>query len=108
MSIDEAIHVVVDSTGVKVWGEGEWKTRQHGVGKRRTWRKLPVGINEATGEVVSALVSTNDVSNDEAFEGWLDQVESEIEQVYGDAHYCCNSFLTLGFKIRPRALKLFM
>lgn len=34
------VHVVVDSTGVKVYGEGEWKTRQHGVSKRRTWRKL--------------------------------------------------------------------
>lgn len=73
----EAIHVVVDSTGVKVYGEGEWKTRQHGVGKRRTWRKLHVGVNEATGEIVSALVSTNDVSDDEAFEELLDGIEGE-------------------------------
>ena len=32
------IYVVIDSTGLKVYGEGEWKTRKHGVGKRRTWR----------------------------------------------------------------------
>jgi hypothetical protein len=37
---ENAKHVVVDSTGVKVYGEGEWKTRQHGISKRRTWRKL--------------------------------------------------------------------
>lgn len=80
----EAIHVVVDSTGVKVYGEGEWKTRQHGVGKRRTWRKLHVGVNEATGEIVSALVSTNDVSDDQAFEELLDGIEAEIEQVSAD------------------------
>lgn len=83
----EAIHVVVDSTGVKVYGEGEWKTRQHGVGKRRTWRKLHVGVNEATGEIVSALVSTNDVSDDEAFEELLDGIEGEIEQVSADGAY---------------------
>ena len=37
---NEPRHVVIDSTGIKVYGEGEWKTRVHGVGKRRTWRKL--------------------------------------------------------------------
>ncbi|MCH2047117.1 MAG: transposase [Trichodesmium sp. ALOHA_ZT_67] len=47
----EAIHLVVDSTGVKVYGKGEWKTRIHGVGLGRTWRKLHLGVNEATGEI---------------------------------------------------------
>ncbi len=42
------VHLVVDSTGVKVYGEGEWKTRQHGVSKRRTWRKLHLGVDEST------------------------------------------------------------
>src|SRR5215475_6233895 len=41
-------HLVVDSTGVKVYGEGEWKVRQHGVGKRRIWRKLHLCNDEAT------------------------------------------------------------
>ncbi|NER07093.1 MAG: transposase [Okeania sp. SIO3C4] len=48
-------------------GVGEWKTRVHGVGKRRTWRKLHLGVNEATGEIVTAVVSTNDVSDDQVF-----------------------------------------
>ena len=39
----KAVHVVVDSTGVKVYGEGEWKTRQQGVSKRRTWRGVAPG-----------------------------------------------------------------
>ena len=43
----------------------EWKVRQHGVDKRRTWRKLHVSVNEKTGEILSAVVSTNDVSDDE-------------------------------------------
>lgn len=81
------IHVVVDSTGVKVYGEGEWKVRQHGVGKRRTWRKLHVGVNEATGEILAVVVSTNNVSDDEAFGDLLDGIEAEIEQVSGDGAY---------------------
>ena len=52
-------HLVVDSTGIKVYGEGEWKTRQHGVGKRRTWRKLHLGVDESTGEIASAVVTTH-------------------------------------------------
>ena len=54
---------VVDSTGVKVYGEGEWKTRQHGISKRRTWRKLHLGIDETTGQrtcphVIISVVAT--------------------------------------------------
>ena len=40
----EPLHVVVDSTGLKVYGEGEWKVRQHGWSRRRTWRKLHLGV----------------------------------------------------------------
>ncbi|PSB49488.1 IS5/IS1182 family transposase [Cyanosarcina cf. burmensis CCALA 770] len=82
-----AIHVVVDSTGVKVYGEGEWKVRQHGVDKRRTWRKLHIGVNEATGEILSAVASTNNLSDDEALADILDGIEQEIEQVSGDGAY---------------------
>ena len=39
-----ARHVVVDATGIKIYGEGEWKTRQHGTSKRRTWRKLHLRV----------------------------------------------------------------
>lgn len=81
------IHVVVDSTGVKVYGEGEWKVRQHGVDKRRTWRKLHVGVNEATGEILAAVASTNNVSDDEAFADILEGIDDEIEQVSGDGAY---------------------
>jgi len=46
--------LVVDATGLKVYGEGEWKTRKHGTEKRRTWRKLPLAGDSATLEVISA------------------------------------------------------
>ncbi|NJL41223.1 MAG: IS5 family transposase [Leptolyngbyaceae cyanobacterium SM1_4_3] len=103
-----AIHVVVDSTGVKVYGEGEWKVRQHGVGKRRTWRKLHVGVNEATGEILAAVASANRVSDDEAFADILNGIADEIEQVSGDGAYdnrkCYEEITARGAKatIPPR------
>ena len=80
-------HVVVDSTGVKVHGEGEWKVRQHGYSKRRTWRKLHLGVDESTGEILAAVVSTNNVSDDEALGDLLDGIEGEIEAVSADGAY---------------------
>ena len=82
-----ARHVVVDSTGIKVYGEGEWKVRQHGYSKRRTWRKLHLGVEEKTGEILAAVVSTNNVSDDEVFEDVLDAVAEEIEVVSADGAY---------------------
>ena len=84
---DGARHVVVDSTGIKVYGEGEWKTRQQGVSKRRTWRKLHLGVDESTGEILAAVVSTPNVHDGEVLEDVLTGIEGEIEQVSADGAY---------------------
>ncbi len=78
---------MVDSTGIKVYGEGEWKVRQHGYSKRRTWRKLHLGVDETTGEILAGVVSTNNVSDDEAFGDILDTVPGELEAVSADGAY---------------------
>jgi hypothetical protein len=80
-------HLVVDSTGVKVYGEGEWKVRQHGIGKRRTWRKLHFCVDEATLEIISVVASTNDLSDAEVLSDLLEDVPGEIEQVSADGAY---------------------
>lgn len=82
-----SVHLVVDSTGVKVYGEGEWKTRQHGISKRRTWRKLHLGIDESTGEILSAVVTTNDVHDSEVLVDLLEATEADIEKVSADGAY---------------------
>lgn len=82
-----ARHVVVDATGIKVYGEGEWKTRQHGVDKRRTWRKLHLGVDEATGEILVAEVTTNDYRDSEVLGSLLDGISHEVSQVSGDGAY---------------------
>lgn len=76
--------MVVDSTGIKVYGEGEWKVRQHGYCRRRTWRKLHSGVDESTNEIVAAVVTTNDFKDSQVLPDLLDQVEEEIEQVSAD------------------------
>lgn len=83
----EAIHLVVDSTGCKVYGAGEWKVRVHGKSKRRTWRKLHLGVDEETGEIVAAVLSSNNVSDSEALPMLLNQVEEPIAQISGDGSY---------------------
>ncbi len=82
-----AIDVVVDSTGVKVYGEGEWKVRQHGIGKRRTWLKLHLAIDAKTQEVCATVVSSASVSDDEVFDDLLDQIAGNLASVGGDGAY---------------------
>jgi len=80
-------HVVVDSTGLKIFGEGEWKVRQHGVGKRRTWRKIHLAVDETTKDVIGIEVTTADWGDSEVFPGLLDQVEGDVSQVSADGAY---------------------
>jgi IS5 family transposase len=83
----QALHIVVDSTGCKIYGEGEWKVRQHGISKRRTWRKLHVAVDEATGQIVGAVLTTNDVADSAVLPHLLEQVEEPIQQLSGDGSY---------------------
>lgn len=81
------LHLVIDSSGFKIYGEGEWKVRQHGWSKRRTWRKLHVAVNEATGEIVAAVASEAEVSDAEALPDLLAGVEEELGQISADGAY---------------------
>ena len=82
-------HLVIDSTGLKVYGEGEWKVRTHGVSKRRTWRKLHLCIDAATGEIMVAAASENSVSDCAMFPELLRAIgeEEAIEQISADGSY---------------------
>lgn len=81
------LNVLIDSTGIKVYGEGEWKVRQHGIGKRRTWLKLHVAIDADTQEVIASVVTSASVSDDEVFDQLIDQIDDAITSVGGDGAY---------------------
>ena len=80
-------HVVVDSTGLKIYGEGEWKVRKHGAGKRRTWRKVHFAVDADVKDVIGVEVTTVEWMDCEVFEGLLEQVEGQIGQVDADGAY---------------------
>lgn len=61
------LHILVDSTGLRVYGEGEWKVRKHGYSKRRTRRKLHLSVNEDTQEIEIAMLT--EVDKDDAGTG---------------------------------------
>jgi hypothetical protein len=83
----QSLNIVMDSTGLKIYGEGEWKVRMHGASKRRTWRKLHIGANPDDGEIQAVLLTENGVSDDQAVEGLLEQIEQTILDFAADGAY---------------------
>ena len=78
--------VVIDSSGVKVYGEGEWKVRQHGVGKRRKWKKIHIGI-DADGEIRMGKVTDATTSDASVTESLLSQEAATITAAFMDGAY---------------------
>ena len=81
------IDVVLDSTGLKVFGEGEWKVRQHGPSKRRTWRKLHLAIDPKTQEILAETLTTNAGHDADQAAELLAAVPAPIDTVTGDGAY---------------------
>jgi hypothetical protein len=81
------LHLAIDATGLKVHGEGEWKVRVHGPGKRRVWRKLHLGVDTTTGEILAHALTTSETHDGAELEGLLAEVEGPIAAVYGDKAY---------------------
>ena len=73
------MHLVIDSTGLKVYGEGEWKQRTHGKQKRRTWRKLHLGIDSDTGEITAVTLTDNTSGDGSQVESLLGQTLDSTE-----------------------------
>lgn len=83
----EPKHIVVDSTGLKIYGEGEWKVRQYGYSKRRTWRKLHLSVDESSQELQAVALTEAGVDDAEAGQQLLADTPGDIDQVDGDGAY---------------------
>lgn len=81
------IYIVLDSTGLKVNGEGEWKVKKHGADKRRTWRKLHLAIDEATNEIHAVELTTNTISDAEMVGTLVATITAPIARLSGDGAY---------------------
>ena len=78
------MHLLVDSTGLKLGGPGEWLTEKHGTRQRRSWRKLHLGVDAATGQIEAVELTTNDVDDGSQVGPLLDQVENAVASFTGD------------------------
>ncbi|HAS24420.1 MAG TPA: IS5 family transposase [Vibrio sp.] len=80
-------HIAIDSTGLKVFGEGEWKVKKHGAEKRRTWRKLHLAVDVDTHETISAEVSLVNVGDSEVLPTLLNPLRRKVIAVSADGAY---------------------
>ena len=80
-------HVVVDATSLRVYGSGEWHVRKHRHGRRRAWRKLHLGVDETTKEIVAVEVTPSRVHDSSMLRRLLSQIPGRIGQVSGDGAY---------------------
>lgn len=81
------IVIAIDSTGLKIYGEGEWKVRKHGYSKRRTWRKLHLGCDPKTGFIHCHTLTDNKTDDASQLDELLEQVEPTIDEVCLDGAY---------------------
>lgn len=87
IDITRPIHVVIDATGLKLFGEGEWKVRQHGYTKHRMWRKFHAGIDVDTKQFVMMELTDNHVGENKKLHHLLSQYSGPISRVGADKGY---------------------
>ena len=83
----EPMHLLVDSTGLKFCGPGEWLLEKHGSRTRRSWRKMHIGVDADTGQIVAAELTAPDIDDGSQVGPLLDQVAAPIASFTGDGAY---------------------
>jgi Transposase DDE domain len=81
------LHLIIDSTGLKLYGEGEWRVRGRGWAKRRTWRKLHISMDAQSQQLTSALITNKDVVDPRVLPRLLKQEAEPVECVTADGAY---------------------
>src|SRR4051812_44778007 len=81
------MHLLVDSTGLKLYGAGEWLVEKHGTKRRRSWRKLHLGVDAKTGRIVAATLTDRDEDDASQVGPLLDQVADPVASFTADGAY---------------------
>ena len=81
------VHLLVDSTGLRLCGPGEWLIEKHGTRRRRSWRKLHIGVDAETGQILAAELTTSEVDDGSRVEPLLDQIPDPLASFIGDGAY---------------------
>src|SRR5215216_7585281 len=83
----EPVHLLVDGTGLKLCGPGEWLIEKHGTKTRRSWKMLHLGVDADTGQIVAAVVTGCEADDGAQVGPLLDQVTGPVASVTGDGAY---------------------
>jgi hypothetical protein len=81
------LHLLVDSTGLKLGGAGEWLVEKHGASRRRSWRKSHIGVDAVSGEIVAIAVTRKDIDDAAMADALLDQIADPIASFTADGGY---------------------
>ncbi len=100
----EPIHLLVDSTGLKLCGAGEWLIEKHGTKTRRSWRKLHIGMDANTGQIVAATLTRKEVDDGSQVDPLLDQVGASVASFTADGAYDQDSVSTTLAERHPEAV----
>lgn len=82
-----SLHVLVDSTGLNVYGTGQWLEEKHGAKSRRSWRKLHLAVDADSGEIIAHSLTDQEVGDASQLEPLLDQIDDGIGQFTADGAY---------------------
>ena len=78
------LHLLVDSTGLRLCGAGEWLTERHGTKRRRSWKKPHLGVDADTGRIVASALTGRDANNGAQVDPLLDQVKGRVASFIGN------------------------
>ncbi|MGR9424191.1 IS5 family transposase [Rhizobium leguminosarum] len=84
---DGPVHVLVDSTGLQIYGAGQWLEEKHGAKSRRGWRKLHLAVDADSAEIIAHSLTNQEVGDASQLEPLLDQIDEEIDQFTADGAY---------------------
>ena len=97
------VHLLVDSTGLRLCGPGEWLVEKHGTRRRRSWRKLHIGVDAETGQILASELTTADVDDGSQVGPLLDQITAPLASFTGDGAYDQAGIYSIVAKHHPEA-----
>ncbi len=93
-------HIVIDATGLRIYGSGEWHGQKNRGTQRRRWRKLHLGVDEHTKEIVAVEITSSHVHDSQMLPSLLNQIRGKVGQVSGDGADDTNACYKPGFSSR--------
>jgi Transposase DDE domain len=97
------LHLLVDSTGLKLSGPGEWRVEKHGVKRRRSWRKFHLGVDAGTGQIAAVELTSPDVDDGSQVGPLLGQITEPVASFTGDGAYDRNDVYAAVAERHPGA-----